>query len=179
MRSLIYAIATGLAGAAVLHILIILSVPHFTGRDAYTRITAYDEDNRFFLLDARKNAFGLSTDDPFLEEAVCSFSVEDRPVRLTAEGGVPFWSYAVYDSSSNEVFSMNDRSSVGGALDTIVASPAQLNAIRKDNPDIVARSILVEMPRPEGYVVLRALAPAPSFREAARDFLAGAACEPL
>src|SRR5690606_4273499 len=122
------------------------------GRDAYTRITAYDEANVFFLLDAKKNAFGLANDDPFLEVAVCAFSVEEKPVRLMAEGRVPFWSYAVYDSSSNEVFSMNDRSSGGGMLDTIVASPAQLNALRKDNPDIVARSILVEMPRPEGYV---------------------------
>ncbi len=41
MRSFLYAIAVGLVGAALLHIVIILSLPSFTGRDAYTRVQAF------------------------------------------------------------------------------------------------------------------------------------------
>ena len=48
----------------------------------------------------------------------CVFEVGERPVLLMASGSVPFWSFAVYDSSSNEVFSMNDRSAAGGDLAT-------------------------------------------------------------
>ena len=46
MRSFLYAIAIGLVGAALLHIVIILSLPSFTGRDAYTRVQAFGETNR-------------------------------------------------------------------------------------------------------------------------------------
>ncbi len=179
MRSLLYALATGIAGAAVLHILIILTVPHFTGTDAYTRLTGYEVAGQFFLLNDEKNQVGLSNGDPYIKVAVCLISVAEEPVHLLASGNVPFWSYAVYDSSSNEVFSMNDRTSVGRELDTIVASPAQLTALRKNNPAIVAQSILVEMPRAEGYVVLRAMAPYPSFDRAAKNFLAEASCDAL
>ncbi|RVK07950.1 DUF1254 domain-containing protein, partial [Sinorhizobium meliloti] len=38
MRSIIFAILVGLVGAALLHIVIILALPQFTGRDAYTRV---------------------------------------------------------------------------------------------------------------------------------------------
>ena len=179
MRSFIYALATGLAGAAVLHILIILAVPHFTGRDAFTRIEGYEEAGRFFPLTDRPNSLGLSNGDPFLRLAVCAFSVEDRPVHLLAAGALPFWSYSVFDSSSNEIYSMNDRTALRGNLDTIIASPAQLTVLRKDNPDIVAQSVLVEMPAIEGYVVLRALATDAGTLARAEAFLGSASCESL
>ena len=178
IRPALFAIFTGLFGAAVLHIVIILALPGFTGLDAYSRLTAYDSDGRFVLFDSRADEMGFSNGDPYLRVAACVFEVGERPVHLMASGSVPFWSFAVYDSSSNEVFSMNDRSAAGGELDAIIASPQQLAGIRKTNPDIISESVLIEMPRPEGYVVLRALAPAPSFEQGAKDFLAEAGCEP-
>jgi uncharacterized membrane protein len=100
-------------------------------------------------------------------------------VRLFAQGDVPFWSLAVYDSASNEVFSMNDRTSVSGALDTLVATPIQLIAIRKAVPAELEQSILVEMRGEEGYAVLRTFVPTDSRQEAATAFFAGAGCEPF
>lgn len=177
IRAALFAIPTGLIGAAVLHIIIILSLPAFTGLDAYTRLLDEDAENRFVLFDARKDAAGFSNGDPYLRAAACVFSVEDKPVHLTAAGGVPFWSFTVYDSANNEVFSMNDRSAAGGELDAIIASPQQLAGIRKADPDVISQSVLIEMPRPEGYIVLRALAPAPSFEDDVKGFLGDADCE--
>ena len=177
IRASLFAILTGLAGAAVLHILIILALPSFTGLDAYTRLASYEAANRFIVFGARPDEMGFSNGDPYLRTAACIFDVSERPMHLMASGSVPFWSFAVYDSSSNEVFSMNDRSAAGGDLDAIIASPQQLAAIRKSNPDVISDSVLIEMPRPEGYVVLRALAPSPSFEEPARAFLMEAGCE--
>lgn len=177
IRATLLALLTGLAGAAVLHIIIILALPSFTGLDAYTRLTTYEAPNRFIVFGDRPDEMGFSNADPYLRTAACIFDVGDRPMHLLAAGSVPFWSFAVYDSSSNEVFSMNDRSAAGGELDAIIASPQQLAAIRKSNPDVISQSVLIEMPRPEGYVVLRALAPSPSFEEPARDFLMEASCE--
>ncbi|WP_242221412.1 DUF1254 domain-containing protein [Shinella zoogloeoides] len=179
MRSLFYAIAIGLVGAALLHIVIILSLPSFTGRDAYTRVQAFGEANRFFPLASEGNTLAPVNDDPAMKTAVCTFSVENGPIRLFADGEVPFWSLAVYDEASNEVFSMNDRTSVSGALDTLIATPIQLIAIRKAVPAELEQSILVEMRGEEGYAVLRTFVPTQSRQEAASAFLADASCEPL
>jgi len=179
MRSFLYAIAIGLIGAALLHIVIILSLPSFTGRDAYTRVSSLGEANRFFALGDAGDTLAPVNDDPAMKTAVCTFSVEDGPVRLFAEGDVPFWSLAVYDSASNEVFSMNDRTSVTGALDTLVATPIQLIAIRKQVPQELEQSILVEMRGDEGYAVLRTFVPTESRLPAATAFLANAGCEPF
>ena len=74
---------------------------------------------------------------------------------------------------------MNDRTSVDGVMDVIVATPIQMTTLRKTLPEALAKSILVELPESEGYTVLRTLAPQKSLEEAARDFLADASCEPL
>jgi uncharacterized membrane protein len=179
MRSLLYAIAIGLVGAALLHIVIILSLPSFTGRDAYTRVQAFGETNRFFPLASEGDTLAPVNDDPAMKTAVCTFSVENGPIRLFADGEVPFWSLAVYDEASNEVFSMNDRTSVSGALDTLIATPIQLIAIRKAVPAELEQSILVEMRGEEGYAVLRTFVPTRSRQEAASAFLADASCEPF
>jgi uncharacterized membrane protein len=177
MRSVLYAIAIGLVGAALLHIVIILSLPSFTGRDAYTRVQTFGETNRFFPLASVGDTLAPLNDDPAMKTAVCTFSVENGPVRLFADGEVPFWSLAVYDDASNEVFSMNDRTSVSGALDTLIATPIQLIGIRKALPPELEQSILVEMRGNEGYAVLRTFVPTASRQPAAVGFLADASCE--
>jgi uncharacterized membrane protein len=178
IRGMLFALLVGLAGAAVLHIVIILALPSFTGLDAYTRLQSYEAPNRFVIFASTPDENGFSDGDPYLRVSACVFDVGERPVHLMASGSVPFWSFSVYDSSSNEVFSMNDRSAAGGDLDAIIASPQQLAGIRKTNPDVISESVLVEMPRPEGYVVLRSLAPSASFEQGASAFLMEASCEP-
>lgn len=170
---------TGLIGAALLHIVIILTLPQFTGRDAYTRVIDSGPANRFITLDDRPNAAGLANVDPFLRVAVCHFNLGAMPVRLLARGDTTFWSLAIFDSAANEVFSMTDRTSVDGNLDVLIASPVQVNRIRKTSANLLAQSILVEMPRDAGYAVLRVMVPQPSFEEAASDFLSEAACSPV
>ncbi len=177
MFKILFAIVVGLLGAALLHLLIILALPDFTDRDAFQRVEALGDEDSFHVLDGTANTGGLSNGDPYLHTAVCAFDLDDMPVHLTAAGRVPFWSLAIYDSGSNEVFSMSDRTSVGGALDVLVAAPVQLAGIRKALPAELAQSILVEMAGGQGYVVLRTMAPQPSFDAGARDFLAKAQCD--
>lgn len=177
MLRVVFAIFAGIFGAGLLHLAIILALPHFTGKDAATRVEAEGDSNNFYLLGDRYDAAGLTNGDPYVRTGVCSFDAEETPVHFTASGNVPFWSIAIYDSASNEVFSMNDRTSVGGALDVLAATPLQLTDLRKNLPQELQQTILVEMARPEGYAVLRTLAPQASFNEAARNFLTEAGCE--
>jgi uncharacterized membrane protein len=177
MLRLLFAILAGLFGAALLHLVIILALPHFTGRDAATKVVSEGDLNKFYLLSDKDDAAALSNDDPYVRTAVCAFDVSENPVRFTAKGNVPFWSIAIFDDASNEVFSMNDRTSVGGALDVLAGSPIQLTELRKSLPPELQQTILVEMARPEGYAVLRTLAPQVSFDQAARNFLTESGCD--
>jgi uncharacterized membrane protein len=134
MRSALFAILVGLVGAALLHIVIILALPQFTGKDAYSRVLGLYEMDSFFPLTSEPGPTGLANDDPFLRVAVCGFSVDAGPARFVAKGAVPFWSLAIYDANSNEIFSMNDHTAVNGNLDLVMATPIQLVDLRKTPP---------------------------------------------
>lgn len=179
MRKVLFAALIGLVGAALLHIVIILALPQLTGRDAYTRVLGLLEMDSFFGLTSTPGSTGLANTDPYLRTAVCNFSISDGPARFLASGSVPFWSLAVFDSNSNEVFSMNDQTAVNGRLDLVVATPIQLVELRKSPPATLAQSIMVEMKEQDGYAVLRAMAPVDSFEEQVRNFLAESTCEPF
>lgn len=177
---LIFAIVTGLVGAALLHLVIVLLLPEFSERDAYTRVLKKGEIHRFYTLGETPDSSGLSKDDPFVHAAVCAFDVTSGAVRLSGPNpGVPFWSLGVFDPSANEIFSINDRTSTGGVLDVVIATPTQLTALRKTLPQSASQSILIETRQAEGYVVLRSLAPQRSYAEIAAQFLSQATCAPI
>ncbi len=198
MVRLLHAIFTGLVGAALLHVVIILALPRFVKSDAFRRVEALGAPGQFHplagageggALRGLKGDVGaapaegavperppLTSEDPFMAVSACVITLDGGPVRLFAEGDVPFWSVAIFDRDSNEIYSMSDRTSITGALDILVGRAADLPAIRKAVPADLAQSILVEMPASGGYAVLRALAPAPSFRASAADFLGSAEC---
>ena len=176
---LLLAIMTGLIGAALLHIVIVLSVPSFTGKDAYTRVVAEGAANDFHTLDSERDAAGLLSVDPLIRTAVCHFDLKQNALRLLAPGHTQFWSVAVFDRASNEVFSMNDRTSVDGMLDLVVASPQQVVRIRKAADPELSASIIVGMEGEKGYAVLRTLAPQPSLEPGALEFLQSAGCVAL
>lgn len=179
MLKVLFAAVVGLIGAVLLHIIIILTLPHFTGKDAYTRIAFEGPANRFYSLGSQTDKAGLGNGDPFLRLAVCAFDVSSNPVQITAAGAVPFWSIGIFDRNANEAYSMNDSTSVEGKLDIIVATPAQLARLRAGQSDRLTQTILVEMPTDKGYAVLRAMVPQDSFRPDTEAFLKGARCKPI
>lgn len=176
MVKLFHAILTGLFGAALLHVVIILALPHFVKANAYARVEALGPSGRFYPLGASGETHGLVNEDPFLLVSACRIDIGEGPMRLFASGDVPLWSVVIFDRESNEVYSMSDRTSVTGDLDILLASSVQLPAIRKNLPEALAQSILVEMPSSGGYAVLRAFSPRASFKPDVQDFLGAAEC---
>lgn len=179
MLKLIYAVIVGLVGAALLHLIIILSIPHFSDRDAYSQALALKVENRFQLVGNSPKTTDMVNGDPFIRSAVCTYDISEAPIRISGFGVVPFWSVAIFDDASNEIFSMNERTSVRGQLDVVLANGAQLASIRKEQPSELAQSILVEASRSQGYVVLRSMMPQPSFLQEAERFLRAAECQTL
>ena len=179
MRSLAVSVAAGLVGAILLHIVIILAIPHFAGQKAWQKVEALGAPGEFHRLanDAPQRA--LSEADPFVRSAICLFDASAGPVHVADADAPPFWSLAVFDPGSNEVYSMNDRTAVERRVDVTLATPLQLIALRRSTPDALARSILVELPQPRGYVVLRTIAADETWDGIAGRFLSDARCAPV
>lgn len=173
MYRVLYAIIVGLAGAALLHIVIVLALPHAGNRDAFSRVLAAGPPQQFNLY---RDAEG---DNPLMQEIVCAFDASLRPVHLQAAGQVPFWSLTVHNSDNDEIFSMNDRTAAEGVLDVAIATPAGTAAMRRNMPAALDKAIIIETAMPDGYAVLRVLVPAASFRQKAEAFIKSARCSTL
>jgi len=179
VRNLILSVLTGLVGAALLHIIIVLALPGWAGRDAFSRVVDLGETGQFYSLANEENPTGLANEDPHIRSAVCRFDLSENPVRVTARTPVPLWTLAVFDTASDEVYSMTDRSAIGNGVDITLVTPAQMLQLRRNMPPALTQSVLVELPDVEGFVVLRAITPEASGERAARSFLAEANCLPL
>ena len=202
MRSLLLTLVAGIVGAGLLHIVIVFTVPYFAPADAWARVSALDEAGRFYPVEriASAGAFpgeaagdspsGNATkqevdaalaahDNAFVRTRVCRFSLAEAPIRIHAEGRVPFWSLSVFNPRSNEIFSINDRTVDGAMPDIALATAAQTSRLRESLPDALANSVMVETPSAEGFVLLRTVIPDESWETAADTFLDAATCAPL
>lgn len=177
MRRLLLAVLAGAVGAAVLHIVIVFLVPYFAVGDAWSKLSEMETSDRFRPLPSTPG--GKEGENPFMRTRVCRFVIASAPLRLSADGRVPFWSLGVFDRHSNELFSINDRTAEGGRLDIALALPAQMVRLRQDLPEVLGRSVLVEIPAAEGYVLLRTVVPDDSWDSTAEAFLDAARCRPL
>ena len=179
MRRLLHAIVLGLIGAGIVHAAIIILMPHFGERDLLTRLSAVTVPDRFApLSDNLMAQAGLQPTDPAIRLAACRFSIADSPVRLTAEGTVPFWSVSIFDARGVNLYSINDRSADPEVMDVLVATPLQLIELKKVSPADIADAIVFENEMDEGFAVLRVLRHTDSWSDLVDSFLASADCGP-
>ncbi|HET7412325.1 MAG TPA: DUF1254 domain-containing protein [Pararhizobium sp.] len=179
LAGLVSAIAVGVVGAAILHIVIVLSIPDYSTHDAWTKVVSLGAPNEFHLLEGAPKENVVYDADPFLRTAICVFHDTAGPIHITAGPPLPFWSLAVFDPQSNEIYSMTDRSAIERRVDVTLATQLQMIALRRAKPDALDKSILIELPGPEGYVVLRTVAEDKTWEPLARRFLQGADCAPV
>ncbi len=178
MRRLLHALAVGLVGAGIAHIVILLLVPAFSERDAWSRLAMVAAPNKVVRLDAEiGGAPVVKALDPLFFEAACRFELSEGVVRINNAGKVPYWSASVYDRSGQNIYNFNDRTATDGNLDFVVLTPAQMIELRKGLPDEFAKSIFVETPIDEGIVVVRAFVPDASWKSEVSRFLDGISCE--
>ena len=176
MGRMVYILLCGIAGAALLHIVIILAIPAYAERDAWTKINALGPTEFFHILPKNKPG-GLTSANPFTRTAVCRFDIAEKPVRITASGLAYYWSLAIFDPSGNEIYSMNDRTATEKKLDIAVVTPLQMIGYRKSLPEVLAESVLIEFPGTTGYLALRTITPDESWELIVRQFLSSALCQ--
>lgn len=179
MMRFLHAVLAAIVGAAIVHIVILLMLPHFTDKDAWSRLSALGDRYEVVKIgDAPGERPIPGLDDPLFEAVACRFDLSDGAVHVHAKGRVPFWSMSAYGRNGQNVYSLNDRTATDRALDFVVVSPTDMLTMRKELPPEFAQSIFVEAPIERGIVVVRAFVPDATWRERVDDFLAGLACDP-
>src|SRR5690606_15754398 len=121
-------------GAGIVHIVVLLLVPSFSQRDAWSILS---ERSNYYVatrLDPPGAPPLIGSLDPLFDAVACRFDLADGPVRVSGEGTVPYWSVSVYDRAGQNIFGFNDRTSPDGALDLVVATPTHMIELRNDLP---------------------------------------------
>lgn len=173
---LLHALVLGLVGAGIVHIAILLMLPSYSERDAWSILSRQANYYAVTRLDPADAAPLISSLDPLFDAAACRFDLRDGTLHMTGRGDVPYWSISVYDRAGQNIFSMNDRSSTDGALDFVVATSEQMIDLRNALPADYDRAVFVEADVDEGIVVVRAFAPDESWEPTVTRYLAGLSC---
>ena len=176
MAKLLRLLVLGLVGAAIVHIAVLLLVPLYSSKNAWSHLEALGEPYRFYML---SDTSGLVSDqDPLIEQAACRFDLTDGPVQITAKGNLPFWSLSVYAPNGDNLYSLNDNVSTDRQLDLIIADPLGVAALRAEGLQNDGRSIIIELNAGEGAVLLRGFVPDASWGQQVQDFFTQANCTP-
>lgn len=177
MLRLLHAILLGLIGAGIVHIIVLLLVPQFSERDAWSRLAMATDFYKVVRFDARHgDTPALRSGDPLFYAAACRFDLAEGVVHALAPGRPPFWSVSVYNRAGQNIYSFNDRAATDGSLDFVVATPAQMVEIRKEVIDEFKKSIFVETELDEGILVVRSFVPDDSWDQAVSTFLDRLSC---
>lgn len=178
MRRLLHAILLGLLGAGIVHIVVLMLVPEFSERDAWSRLAMASDLYKMTRLDAEAGgAPVVKSVDPLFYAVACRFDLAEGMVRVKAPGNVPFWSVSVYDRNGHNFYSFNDHTATGGVLDTVVLTPAQMIEVRKQLPEDLQGAIFVEAPIDEGIFVIRSFVPDDSWKPVVSRFLEQSSCD--
>ncbi len=178
MRSLLYSVAVGLVGAGIVHIAVLLLVPEFSERDAWSKLQESGQPPYRMTRIDNGAAAGLvhRSADPLFYVAACRFDLEEGYAHVTAPGRVPYWSVSVYDRSGQNIYSFNDRTATTGQLDFVVLTPAQMADVRKELPEALVSSVFVEADMDEGIALVRVFAPDESWAPGIANYVDAMIC---
>ena len=176
IRLLLYALG-GLLLGGIIHIAVILLLPDFANRDAWTSLGRFGPDGAFHVLPmSEPGTEPLPYLDPYMAHAVCRFSLEDGPIRIKAAMPDEFWSLAVFDRRGSNVYSLNDRTAERTDIDLVIATSLQMAQLRENPVQALDQSIVIEVPVRFGFVLVRALVRDPSETAIIMRALAAADC---
>jgi uncharacterized membrane protein len=166
-----------LAGAV--HISTILLVPAMALADGWSRLEPLAGADRFAEITAmRAGTSGVGGLDPLFVNGACRLRLGEDPAGIAVDARDRFWSLALYDPQGTIIFSLNDRTAVGGRLDMVVVNPGQNARLQASPAAAMEMTIVVESASDDLVALLRLFAPTQSGREDARRVLAQAECLP-
>ena len=166
-----------LAGAV--HIVTIMLVPALAQRDGWSRLAPLAATDRFAEITSEgTRETGVGGLDPLFLNGACRLAVGEEPASLVVDARDRLWTLALYDPKGTIIFSLNDRTAVGGRLDMIVVNPAQNAELQEAPTSEIDQTIVVESRSSDLVALLRLYAPTDTGRVEARKVLQAAECLP-
>lgn len=175
------ATACGLVIAGIVHIATVLAIPRFSEGDAFTRARAsetLDHPLRIHGLAGAPAANGewLPNPDPAVSVGVCSYDLDDGPMRVSAQAGSLMLSVSMH-SRRGAFYAVTDQAAVRGGLDLVVMTRAQYDeALANDVAGEVTRDVRIIAPARRGFAVVRVIAALPSERAVADAAVQAVSC---
>lgn len=174
MAKILRLLLLGLVGAAIVHIAVLLLVPFYSSKNAWSHLEALGDAYRFHVLSETSRL--VSDQDPLMRQAACRFDLTDGPVHITTKGNLPFWSLSIYAPNGDNLYSLNDSVAGDRQLDLIIADPIGIAALRSEGVQNDGRSIIIEQDISEGAVVLHSFVPDASWNQQVQNFFNQARC---
>ena len=178
IKRLLYLAAVTLLVAGIVHIIIVLLIPSYAAKDAWAKLGNADNFWKFApVTSSTREVIALPLLDPAFSVSACRFDLKEAPLKVQANGNLAFWSVAIFDRLGRNIYSFNDRTAIEGQLSLLVVNAVQMARLRKDQPDELKESVLVEADQGEGFVLIRALRPDNSWAPIVDTYLQDAVCD--
>ncbi len=172
--SLFLSIVLGLVLGAIVHLVVVLQVPAFAGRDAYGRLAPLSGGGNAQLVPRDAD---LPFTDPAIAIGVCAFDLAQGPIRVATAGAGSFQSLSFHTPGGLVFYALTDRASVRGAIDIALMTKRQLDeTLAREDEDEPVRELRIVAPDSRGLVVARALAPFPSLLPRAEAAVQSVVC---
>lgn len=175
-RTVLWSVS-GLVFGLIIHLTLILALPHFQQNTVWASISQIAEPGQLFTLDhpvpAQENSLGL---DPELTYAICRFDLSLGPGVLSGPLPDDFWSVGVFDSDGLAVYSTTNRSGVGKSLELGIFNAVQIRLLAEQQIALQEGMLIIESPKNEIFVVVRLAPPHPVMWDRYRNELMQLRC---
>ncbi len=185
MGKLLLAVLVGLAGAGIVHIAVVFTIPTQADNDAWSRLSRLGPEFASVRIGLDETAgedagspAGFVFVDPAFIDVACRFTLEDGPVRLFSDESTFFWTASIYARNGDNLYSISERVAPGGRLDLLVGTGSQLDLARVEGSSNVIPTVPVAVAGEEGYLTVRALVPFESERPFVDRFARSITCRP-
>jgi len=165
--------------AGLVHIAVVLSLPHLAPTDAVARLQRFEVGPGFQRITPASAAeMPWRFADPHIVQAFCRFDLEeDGPIRIHGRAALPYWGLSVHNRLGQAVYAINNRAIGDRPLQMRVMTPEDITRFRADLPDDAEQELLIPAPGVQGFVLLRALVPEASSRALVEREIANLRCD--
>lgn len=163
--------------AGIVHVVAVFLVPLYVPADGWTRLARLSSERAFAVLEDQAALQPVLPGlDSLFVHASCQVDLSEAAAQFTLRAPDRFWSLALFNSRGAIVFSLNDRTAIGGELHMLVVTPAQNAQLKENPPEGIEETIVVESNATDLIALVRLYAPTEGARRAARDIAAAAEC---
>ena len=176
IRTLLWLFAGILLGALI-HLVVILTLPLLTETRTWDRLTALGADRSIVVLDpVEPGAPNPMRLDPELVYGVCALDLTDKAGHLSGRMPLSFWSLSVYRQDGSVLYSTTNREGASDRLRLGVFNAAQTIQLGRQEAEVEEGLNIVETDTNQLAIVVRLAPPHPVMQARYREIMSELDC---